>query len=501
MTEGVLCSPGRWVPKRRKYPQGGAGLGALTRKLFLEWVSRTRRRREPCGCGEVRGIAFGKHMEVARKRLDDHLRSKGLRPERRKEDVECEINFRRLHAMLKLQEDEDYEYLEGVVASGVKIGVDMEMPRVPAVFEEKTKWKVEATEEDMHEILSQNYSSADENAADIARQVREELELGTIKKTSLEEARERYGDRLAIAALGAVPKDLTSDKVRMIHDGTYSVDVNRRIRVRDRLRFPLIDDATTVMAELEEAVQEEGGGIRFSMYDISRAHKLIPVVEEDWGLQAFRLPGTPEDEVLMHTRGTFGIASAAYWWGRCAAGIIRMSHRLSGPELALFHLLYADDGWLAATGTRFWMKLLLGIGRSASQLGQGRGRHDHSMDRLLPRCLQVRARHQLEEAEMDKGMDREEAGGRRHSGTRTALRVGATVLRGWSVEACQALPGADLLLVLSTSAGNLRAIPRCREDPAEVHKERGGAQSHSKSQEATRGDGGSVPCGREGSSR
>ena len=32
--------------------------------------------------------------------------------------------------------------------------------------------------------------------------------------------------------------------------------------------------------------------MRFSvLYDIARAHRLIPVREEDWGLQAFRMPG------------------------------------------------------------------------------------------------------------------------------------------------------------------------------------------------------------------
>ena len=39
---------------------------------------------------------------------------------------------------------------------------------------------------------------------------------------SLEEAKQRYGGRLAIAALGAVPKELGSSKVRLIFDGSYS---------------------------------------------------------------------------------------------------------------------------------------------------------------------------------------------------------------------------------------------------------------------------------------
>ena len=261
--------------------------------------------------------------------------------------------------MLELLGDEDPEFLTEVVETGVRIGVGVEMPRTPAVYEEKVKWTVEGTDEELHEVLAGNYESAKENAVDIRRQVNEEVELGTIKRMTLTEAQQKYGQTLAVASLGAVPKELGSSNVRVIHDGSYSVDVNRRIRVRDRLRFPLIDDASAVLASVEEQVEEEESRIRLSMlYDIARAHKLVPVHEDDWGLQAFRLPDGPEDEIYVHTKGTFGIASAAYWWGRVAATVVRMGHRLAGSHLALWRLLYADDGWLVATGKWFWKKLL-----------------------------------------------------------------------------------------------------------------------------------------------
>lgn len=160
-----------------------------------------------------------------------------------------------------------------------------------------------------------------------------------------------------MAALGAVPKELGSEKVRMIHDGSYSVDVNRRIKVRDRLRFPLCDDAAAVLTEIEEEVSKTKEA-RFSLlYDISRAHKLVPIAEEDWGLQAFKLPGE-EDKIYVHTRGTFGVASAAYYWQRTAACMVRLCHRLAGQELGVYHLLFADDGWIASVGKDFWKKAL-----------------------------------------------------------------------------------------------------------------------------------------------
>ena len=63
-------------------------------------------------------------------------------------------------------------------------------------------------------------------------------------------------------------------------------------------------------------------------------------------------------EVFLHTRGTFGIASATYWWQRLAAGIVRLVHALSGVDLGILHLLFADDGWMVATGDFLWRKLL-----------------------------------------------------------------------------------------------------------------------------------------------
>ena len=60
------------------------------------------------------------------------------------------------------------------------------------------------------------------------------------------------------------------------------------------MRFPTMDDAAGVLMHLEDQAEEEKGLVRFSMlYDVARAHKLLPVKEKDWGLQAFRLPEAP----------------------------------------------------------------------------------------------------------------------------------------------------------------------------------------------------------------
>ena len=361
-----LCSPGRWPVDRRTAPrtEEGRELARWCFKAFedcveLEGEEKAKRLFWQTAAGKTGGSPFGGEIYGFRERLDLWLRERGERPDRRPSDRDTEINFRRLRAVARVLEDEDAEFLEEVAAKGVPLGVDEDMPRNPKVYEEKVKWTVEQTEDDFQDTLADNYESAEENSVDIARQVREEVENGTILRLSEEEARRRFKGRLAVAALGAVPKELGTTRVRLIHDGTYSVDVNRRIRVRDRMRFPLIDDAAAILRQVESEKKEKREVVRFSvLYDIARAHKLVPVREEDWGFQAFRLPGETSGDVYVHTRGTFGVASAAYWFGRVIGVVVRCSHRLMGRHMGLLHLIYADDGWLTATGTRFWRKIL-----------------------------------------------------------------------------------------------------------------------------------------------
>ena len=310
--------------------------------------------------GKLGGTPFGGEIYGFRERLDLWLAERGKRPARRKEDRSTEINFRRLLAVAQILGDEDADFLAEVAEKGVPLGVDEEMPRTPLVYEEKQKWTVEQTEEEFQDTVAENYASAEESAADIARQVLEEVEKGTILRMPEEEAKSRFGGRLAVAALGAVPKELGTSRVRLIHDGSYSVDVNRRIRVKDRMRFPLIDDAAAALRQVEEEKRENREVVRFSvLYDIARAHKLIPVRQEDWGLQAFRMLGDSKGDVFVHIRGTFGIASAAYWFGRAIGVVVRSCHRIMGRYMGLLHLIYADDGWLTATGSRFWKKILM----------------------------------------------------------------------------------------------------------------------------------------------
>ena len=236
---------GRWPVDKRREPisEREASTVRWFHEAFALWLETVGEEEAKqvfwrMAAGKVLESPFGEEMGELRRKLDEHLGRWGLEPSRRSSDRDSEINFRRLRALSEALGDEDYGFLDEVAERGVRLGVDVVMPRTPEVYEEKLKWTVDATDEVMRDILADNYESAEDNAEDIERQVLQEVERGTIVRMMEHEARRRFGGRLAVAALGAVPKELGTKKVRLIHDGTYSVDVNRRIRVRDRMRFP-----------------------------------------------------------------------------------------------------------------------------------------------------------------------------------------------------------------------------------------------------------------------
>ena len=220
-----LCSPGRWPVSKRAHARSERE--ASTRRWFEEaftsWTSTVGEDKAKeifwaMAGGKLHESPFGEEMDELKRRLDEHLGRWGMEPKRMETDRSSEINFRRLRALAEVMEDEDYIFLEEVASKGVRLGVDMEMPRTPEVYEEKFKWTVDATDEVMRDILAENYESTEENSEDIERQVLQEVEKGTIIRMMEHEAKRRFKGRLAVAALGAVPKELGTKRVRLIHD-------------------------------------------------------------------------------------------------------------------------------------------------------------------------------------------------------------------------------------------------------------------------------------------
>ena len=184
----------------------------------------------------------------------------------------------------------------------MRVGPGAKLLRVPAVFDKKLKWRQYKEEESEPDLGRENYLSARDHASLLQRQFEAEAALGCLVEVPLEDAKRKFGDRLALASLGAISKK--DGSVPVIHDGTHGVGVNQAIVVRDQLRTPTAGDLQTVLQVLPGAWFGLTG-------DVARAHRLVRVAEEDWGLQACKT-GVRPDRIWINTVGTFGIGSAAY---------------------------------------------------------------------------------------------------------------------------------------------------------------------------------------------
>ena len=88
------------------------------------------------------------------------------------------------------------------------------------------------------------------------------------------EAKERYGDRLAIASLSALEKSTDGNgvvDVRVLHDGTHGVDTNKYILVLDGGVSPAAPDLKATMRK-QAARRTPHFGLAA---DVASAHKTV----------------------------------------------------------------------------------------------------------------------------------------------------------------------------------------------------------------------------------
>ena len=128
------------------------------------------------------------HRLTVRREVDVKLAALGSEVTRQGTDRITEIHYRRMEALLR------------------DLGVDEEMPRVPAVFEAKVKWNLEEVDDPFKEVWCENYGSAVDNMEDIRRQVEEDIERGHVIRMDKQAAGEKFGGRLAVASLGGGPQ-------------------------------------------------------------------------------------------------------------------------------------------------------------------------------------------------------------------------------------------------------------------------------------------------------
>jgi len=249
---------------------------------------------------------------------------------------------------------------------GVRLGVGVRMPRTPAVYPRKRRWALptQAHPEllDDHEftepVLLDNYRSARELQREVEKDLEDLLARGLCERLTEEEAKHRFGTRFVVASLGALVKRTNEDGervIRLLFDGTREVPLNGAIRVRDQEIPPGAPDLKRVLR-----AQAEWPSTPFGLVaDIKDAHRVVVIHPADRHLLGCR--ARPAGPIYFQKRGTFGVASASYWWGRLAAALLRLLYRVV-PERSLFWgMVLADDFKFEAAGPDFVEVLLLAV--------------------------------------------------------------------------------------------------------------------------------------------
>ena len=268
----------------------------------------------------------------------DRLHGEGYNTENIQHVAEGQpFKLRLMEALLDRAGDPDHKFLlQG--ESGYPVGVLHPLPRTPHMYEEQTSWKLEDDPYMKAEIWRNNYDSVGDHEEFVREHFAEECKEGLMEKLTLEQAHERFGSRVAISSLAVLVEESHGNKKRIIHDATHGTKVNNRIRCRDKQRSPGAREKMYLLAYYKAR-----GDIVFSLVgDISKAHRRFLHEPSECGLLACRVKND-DPFIFINKVGTFGVASASYWWGRIAASGIRLTHELLGPERPIEMLIFADD--------------------------------------------------------------------------------------------------------------------------------------------------------------
>ena len=354
-----LCSPTRWSPSSRGLDREDSmkQLAEATYNILLETVTSSindvRLEAFRLVTGKIQVSPFTKDkLDEARRRWaallpcpKDALVIGDGQP----------FLLRGLALWLKAFDDPDTDILvDGTdnFANGVWVGVDKPLPRCPQVFPPKLKHrKLDDTE---FNPVASNYPSAQLSSTQLDEKFREEEKLGRMFPSTLPVTVGKYGaDRVRVASMAAIMKP--DGGVRPLHDATHSVMVNHEIKYADQLQCP---GPAEVAASVREAALTFEAPFCVSA-DIQAAHRLVKVREADWGYLACK--SDSNSSVLWLNRvGTFGVASAPYWWARLMALIGRYVGHLMGTHWFL-QMLYVDDLHGVFIGERKFLHLWIWV--------------------------------------------------------------------------------------------------------------------------------------------
>ena len=357
-----LASPGRWAVEHRTYPDD-----ETWRSVSSLYTDFSRRVGTPAlltslALGKVSECPFSPDsIQSLKQSIVKNLASRGLNLDRQVGDREdVPIDFRYLDLLLRASRDP--EVALGSFAKGVRVGPGARLPRLPALYRPKRKWKLadQGDPDDYREeelagdpLWKKNYPTLAALSDKVKDVLDDQSERGQVLKLSEREARIQYPD-LVVAALGANKKEKPNGIIsaRVLFDGSNGIAVNRRTRIRDQERSPVAADLKRVMREKARLGQRT-----FALTaDVAEAHRQIPIHPRDWHLLGCQIEAG--GDVYINKVGTFGVASASYYWSRAASALGRLTQYITGRTANTWHQLVADDFHLEASGTEYRTALI-----------------------------------------------------------------------------------------------------------------------------------------------
>jgi len=279
---------------------------------------------------------------------------------------------------LRLMNDPDHRVFNGSpnesYTLGVSLGPGVKLPRTPAVFDRKIKWRNYDESQEIHDNTNYQSATLPGMREVLDTQFAEEEALGMMLRTTYAEASKEYPkDRLRIASLASIEK--ADSSFRVLFDGTHGVKINNETKIRDQVKMPTAADQRCIM----QISHRDAPGVHFGLQgDISKAHRRFVHKKSDWGMLGCRTGPKPEllegpwsanhlsalkaspppDFIWLNRVGTFGTGCAGYWWGRFAAGVCRLVLGFMDTEW-IFQLIYADDLRIQAHGPNRTLLILL----------------------------------------------------------------------------------------------------------------------------------------------
>ena len=317
---GGLNSPGRWAPEDRGVRLSSEKTGfvdklaLVIRTFIMRWLPDVQRATFQLATGNMHSCPFSE--EALQQLREEWFKLLGGSGRFREVPEYQPFYLFALEETMKLMGDEDWQIIASQVgdnyATGRRVGVGNPIEPAPLIF--RNRRKTRKYDQSEFNPLAENYPSAEEAKSIIEQQFMEEEKLGWMYPLSEAEAKRRFGNKLRVASLAAIPKDEST--VRVLFDGTHSVQVAA---------------------------------------DIMKAHRRFLHAVEDQGYLGCRADSS-SSTVWINRVGTFGVACAALHFGRLAAGIFRLVLRLLKTQ-PCFQLLFADDLKLIVGGPSKYMDL------------------------------------------------------------------------------------------------------------------------------------------------